>query len=115
MSKTPEELYKERETRIMDAAHLKIPDRIPILVALTYFPAVYTGTPKKAAWYDHDKWFEASMKTFLDFQPDGIWSIQGFSPGSPILSWNCLSLSLNDGLAGDSMIIRSTRQLKLQV
>lgn len=82
MSKTPEELYKERETRIMDAAHLKIPDRIPILVALTYFPAVYTGTPKKAAWYDHDKWFEASMKTFLDYQPDGIWSIQGFSPGA---------------------------------
>jgi hypothetical protein len=82
MSKTPEELYKERETRIMNAAHLEIPDRIPILVALTYFPAIYTGTPKKAAWYDHDKWFEATMKTFLDYQPDGIWSIQGFSPGA---------------------------------
>jgi hypothetical protein len=82
MSKTPEELYKERETRIMNAAHLKIPDRIPILVALTYFPAVYTGTPKKAAWYDHDAWFEATMKTFMDYQPDGIWSIQGFSPGA---------------------------------
>ncbi|MBN2074355.1 MAG: hypothetical protein JW762_02270 [Dehalococcoidales bacterium] len=82
MSKTPEELYKERETRIMDAVQLKIPDRIPILVALTYFPAIYTGTPKKAAWYDHDKWFEATMKTFLDYQPDGIWSIQGFSPGA---------------------------------
>jgi len=82
MSKTPEELYKERETRIMDTVQLKIPDRIPILVALTYFPAIYTGTPKKAAWYDHDKWFEASMKTFLDYQPDGIWSIQGFSPGA---------------------------------
>jgi hypothetical protein len=82
MSKTPEELYKERETRIMDTVRLRIPDRIPILVALTYFPAVYTGTPKKAAWYDHDKWFEATMKTFLDYQPDGIWSIQGFSPGA---------------------------------
>ncbi|HEY95581.1 MAG TPA: hypothetical protein G4O15_11660 [Dehalococcoidia bacterium] len=82
MSKSPEELYKERETRIMNAAHLEIPDRIPILVALTYFPAVYTGTPKKAAWYDHDKWYEATMKTFLDYQPDGIWSIQGFSPGA---------------------------------
>lgn len=81
MSKTAEELYKERETRIMDAVHLEIPDRIPILVALTYFPAVYTGIPKKAAWYDHDKWLTASMKTFIDFQPDGIWSIQGFSPG----------------------------------
>lgn len=82
MSKTPEELYKERETRIMDAVQLKIPDRIPILVALTYFPSIYTGTPKKAAWYDHDAWFEASMKTFLDYEPDGIWSIQGFSPGA---------------------------------
>ena len=82
MSKTPEELYKERETRIMDAVQLKIPDRIPILVALTYFPAIYTGTPKKAAWYDHDKWFDATMKTFVDYQPDGIWSIQGFSPGA---------------------------------
>ena len=82
MSKTPEELYKERETRIMDTVRLRIPDSIPILVALTYFPAVYTGTPKKAAWYDHDKWFEATMKTFLDYQPDGIWSIQGFSPGA---------------------------------
>ncbi len=82
MTKTAEELYKERETRIMDAAKLKIPDRIPILVALTYFPAIHTGTPKKAAWYDHDRWFEATMKTFLDYQPDGIWSIQGFSPGA---------------------------------
>ena len=81
MNNTPEELYKERENRIMDAVQLKIPDRIPILVALTYFPAIYTGTPKKAAWYDHDRWFEATMKTFLDYQPDGIWSIQGFSPG----------------------------------
>lgn len=82
MDKTPEELYKEREKRIMDAAQMRIPDRIPILVALTYFPAKYIGIPKKAAWYDHDKWFEASMKTFLDYQPDGIWSIQGFSPGA---------------------------------
>ena len=82
MSKTPEELYKERETRIMDAVQLKIPDRIPILVALTYFPAIYTATPKNAAWYDHDKWFDATMKTFVDYQPDGIWSIQGFSPGA---------------------------------
>ena len=82
MSKTPEELYKERETRIMDTVRLRIPDRIPILVALTYFPAIYTSTPKRAAWYDHDKWFEATMKTFLDYQPDGIWSIQGFSPGA---------------------------------
>jgi hypothetical protein len=82
MSKTAEELYQEREKRIMDTARLEKTDRPPILVALTYFPAKYTGTPKKAAWYDHDKWFEASMKTFTDYQPDGIWSIQGFSPGA---------------------------------
>ena len=82
MSKTAEELYKERETRIMDAIALRIPDRIPVMVALTYFPAKYAGIPTKTAWYDHDKWLEVTMKTFLDFDPDGIWSIQGYSSGA---------------------------------
>lgn len=82
MSKTAKELYKERETRIMDAAALRIPDRIPILVAFTYFPAKYCGIPMKTAWYDHDAWLEATKKTFIDFAPDGSWSIQGFSNGA---------------------------------
>lgn len=82
MSKTPQELYQEREQRIMNTIHLEPVDRIPIMVAFTYFPGKYTGTPFKAAWYDHDRWLEATKKTISDFAPDGIWSIQGFNPGA---------------------------------
>ena len=82
MSKTAQELYQEREQRIMNAIHLEPLDRIPVMVAFTYFPAKYCGIPKRVAWYDHDKWLEATKKTILDFAPDGIWSIQGFNPGA---------------------------------
>ena len=43
MEKTAEELYKERNQRVMDAIHLKIPDRVPIEMGFSYFPAKYTG------------------------------------------------------------------------
>lgn len=82
MSKTPQELYQEREKRIMDTVALEKTDRPPILIAFTYFPAIHCNIPKKAAWYDHDAWFDAYMKTIEDYAPDGIWSIQGFSPGA---------------------------------
>ena len=82
MPKTAQELYQEREQRIMNAIHLESPDRIPIMVAFTYFPGKYAGVPFKAAWYDHDKWLEATKKTIVDYAPDGIWSIQGFNPGA---------------------------------
>ncbi|MBN2238888.1 MAG: hypothetical protein JW712_03865 [Dehalococcoidales bacterium] len=81
MSKTPQELYQEREKRIMDSVALQPTDRPPILIAFTYFPAIHCNIQKKAAWYDHDAWFDAYMKTIEDYHPDGIWSIQGFSAG----------------------------------
>ena len=84
MSKTAQELYQEREQRIMKSIHLEPPDRIPIMVAFTYFPGKYTGIPFKTAWYDHDKWLQATMKTISDFAPDGIWSIQGFNAGAAL-------------------------------
>ena len=52
MSKSVEELYQEREQRIMNAVHLEPMDRIPVLIAFTYFPAIYGNIKKKAAWYD---------------------------------------------------------------
>ena len=47
MSKTAQELYQEREQRIMKSIHLESPDRIPIMVAFTYFPGKYAGVPFK--------------------------------------------------------------------
>ena len=43
--KSPAELYKEREKRIDDAVHVRIPDRVPVEMSFGYFPAKYTGMP----------------------------------------------------------------------
>jgi len=81
MEKTPEELYKERNQRVMDAIHLKIPDRVPIEMSFSYFPAKYAGIKSAAAYYDYDAWLAASKKTVLDFAPDSIYYVQAFAPG----------------------------------
>lgn len=80
MDKTPEELYREREQRVTDAIQLKIPDRVPIVTSMGYFPATYTGIPFKAAWYDYDRWLEAYRKTLQYIQPD-MFTVQSFFPG----------------------------------
>jgi uroporphyrinogen-III decarboxylase len=81
--KTPKQLRKEREKRIMDAIQLKIPDRVPVICAMGYFPAKYTGIPCSAAYYDFDAWYAAYEKTLKDFQPDLIYQ-QPFTPGKAL-------------------------------
>ena len=39
MEISAKELRKEREKRIMDAIQLKMPDRVPVISAMGYFPA----------------------------------------------------------------------------
>ncbi len=84
MSKTPKELYEERDGRINDAIELRIPDRIPLNLSFGYFPASYTGTSFKNAWYDCDAWLDVTKKTVLDFAPDGLLHIQPFTPGAAL-------------------------------
>jgi uroporphyrinogen-III decarboxylase len=80
MEKSAKQLRKERETRIMDAIRLKPTDRVPVISAIGYFPAKYTGIPCSAAFYDYDAWYTAYQKTLKVFQPDMIFP-QGFTPG----------------------------------
>jgi len=83
MEKTAKRIRNEREKRIMDAIQLKIPDRVPVICAMGYFPAKYTGIPCSAAYYDFDAWYAAYKKTLQDFQPDLIYQ-QGFTPGKAL-------------------------------
>jgi hypothetical protein len=83
LNKSAEELCREREQRVMDAIQLKIPDRVPVVTGMGYFPARYTGTTYQAAWYDYDKWVAAYKKTLPDFHPDML-NQQGFSPGKAL-------------------------------
>jgi len=81
--KSARQLRKEREKRITDAIQLRIPDRVPIICAMGYFPAKYTGIPCSAAYYDYDAWYDAYEKTLRDFQPDMIYQ-QPFTPGKAL-------------------------------
>jgi hypothetical protein len=68
--KTPEQLYEEREKRVREAIQLKQPDRVPVSMRMTYFPAKYTGITKAASYYDPIAWRNALIKTMLDYEPD---------------------------------------------
>jgi uroporphyrinogen-III decarboxylase len=83
MEKSPKQLRKERETRIMDAIALKPTDRVPVISAIGYFPAKYVGIPCSAAYYDFDAWYDAYRKTLKDFQPDMIFP-HAFMPGKAL-------------------------------
>jgi hypothetical protein len=70
MDKATEQLFREREKRYIDAVQLRIPDRVPTSVHLSYFPARFTGITYKDSYYDFPKWKEAYIKTALWLQPD---------------------------------------------
>lgn len=70
MDKATEQLYREREKRYIDAVALRIPDRVPTSVHLSYLPARFTGITYKDSYYDFPKWKEAYIKTAHYFQPD---------------------------------------------
>jgi hypothetical protein len=77
------QIRAEREKRIMDAIQLRIPDRVPVMCPLGYFPAKFTGIPFSAAYYDFDAWYQACKITLEYLQPDVIFP-QGFSPGKAL-------------------------------
>ncbi|MEM3587409.1 MAG: uroporphyrinogen decarboxylase family protein [Candidatus Jordarchaeaceae archaeon] len=75
-----ERAYKERVTRIKDAIQLKkVPDRVPVVLMVGFFPAFYSGITPREAMYDYDKLYMAWKKYVLDFEPDA--HIGCFVPG----------------------------------
>ncbi len=68
--KTPEELYREREKRVLDAIALKIPDRIPVMFFFGFFPAKYAGFTVQEVMYDPEKLWESEEKALSDFPMD---------------------------------------------
>src|SRR5512134_2045949 len=68
--KTTEELYQEREKRVMDAIALKTPDRVPLQTSPGVFAARYAGVPVSSMYYNHDAYREACLKMLLEYEPD---------------------------------------------
>jgi len=64
--------YKYRVTLIKDAIQMKkLPDRVPIFVAPSFFPVYYAGITPQEAMYDYGKCCMAHKKFVMDFEPDG--------------------------------------------
>jgi hypothetical protein len=72
MDKAAELLFRERERRIIEAVELKVPDRVPVSIPLSYFPAKFAGIPAQAAYYDFPRWKEAYLRAVRYFQPDRV-------------------------------------------
>ncbi|MBI4329683.1 MAG: hypothetical protein HY673_00195 [Chloroflexi bacterium] len=68
--KTPEELWQEREKRVVDAINLREPDRVPVTLRLDNFAIRYGGLTSSAAFYEPGSHRQAVIKTVLDFEPD---------------------------------------------
>lgn len=81
--KSARQLRAEREKRVMDTIHLKMPDRVPIICGMSFFPAKYAGIPCSAAYYDYDAWYDAYKKTLQDYPADLIFS-HTFTPGKAL-------------------------------
>jgi hypothetical protein len=70
LEKISEQLLKERTKRVDDAAQLKVPDRVPLVIPFSFFPAKYAGVTCEDAYYQPAKWKAAVIKTVVDFAPD---------------------------------------------
>jgi hypothetical protein len=65
--KSAEQLRLEREKRVTDTIQMKIPDRVPIICGMGYFPAKAAGIPFSAAYYDFKAWYNAYKKVLPDY------------------------------------------------
>jgi hypothetical protein len=67
-----EEIIKTKIERLEVTTALKTPDRVPIGIATTYFPAKYAGVSYEQIWHDNDKYIEVGTKFSRDFNWDAL-------------------------------------------
>ncbi|MBN1188693.1 MAG: hypothetical protein JXA46_02985 [Dehalococcoidales bacterium] len=65
-------LFEEREKRLMEAVQLKVPDRVPVSIPFSYFPAKLAGIPAQVAYYDFPRWKQAYIRAVEHYQPDRV-------------------------------------------
>jgi len=70
MAKTAEEMRAEINKRVDDAVALKKPDRVPLFMQFTMFPARYCGLTYQEAFANQEKWLEVNERAIEDFKPD---------------------------------------------
>jgi hypothetical protein len=104
MSKSPDELYQERIKRVLDAAALKVPDRVPVFGPYQKYPYTFGGITFKEAMNDYAAAREACHKFVDYFQPDLDFGPILAYPAKPMetLGWNAFKWP-GHGLGDDTM------------
>ena len=65
--------YEARLKRIMDAASLREPDRVPIMPPCQTYPILDAGLSMADVLYDFDKGADAFIRYAQKYQPDCVW------------------------------------------
>lgn len=65
-----EAAYQKRARRLMDAARVIEPDRVPVTLPIGNFPAYYSGKNLHQVMYDYDALRQAYLKFMKDFDGD---------------------------------------------
>jgi uroporphyrinogen-III decarboxylase len=73
--------YDTKVKRLSDVIRLVVPDRVPVVVDLGFFPARYSGLTPQTVMYDYEKMSLAWGKMVTDFELDTFTSPMGISPG----------------------------------
>ncbi|MBN2240447.1 MAG: hypothetical protein JW712_11800 [Dehalococcoidales bacterium] len=82
--KSVEELYAEREKRILDAVQGKVPDRVPVVFGGTYFAMKYVGLPYSTAYYDPATWKQGYKKMMAELEPDSYGTAANMEAGKTL-------------------------------
>lgn len=83
--KSAEQLYAERAKRLQDAAELRQPDRIPVMLGMGYKLAELGGITRKQLHDDPELAHQLLEQAALTFQPDTIMGVLGGPEPSRIL------------------------------
>jgi hypothetical protein len=70
ISPEAEKQYRERATRFMKAFTLQQPDRVPVILPASNYPAYYAGLNLKTVMYDYGKLKDAWLKFLNEFEMD---------------------------------------------
>jgi hypothetical protein len=100
-----EKSYQERVTRFIKAIKLEEPDRVPVMMPVEFYPALYAGANLKKVMYDYDELKRAWLKFMRDFEMDSFIAPSLVFPG-PVMEMIDYKLEKwpGHGLADDAPI-----------
>lgn len=99
-----EELYNERKKRLETTVNLKVPDKVPVVIAEADFAWKYAKLSQREFFTDNDKMMMAYKKFFSDFQPDmAYFHPVLFDPLTNVINEPCIIKVPGEDIPADSV------------